>query len=57
MQISKTGIKKIALIAVFCVGGIFSSCKKQETKYEYGVKNEDILPANVNKTRLKTTDQ
>lgn len=57
MQISKTGFKKLALIAVFCVGGVFSSCKKQETKYEYEVNNEDILPANVNKTRLKTTDQ
>ncbi len=35
----------------------FSSCKKQETKYEYGVNTVEILPANVTKTRMKTTDQ
>ena len=42
---------------MFIAGSFFTSCKKQETKYEYDVINEDILPANVNKTRLKTTDQ
>jgi len=34
------------------------SCKKQvKTEYHYGVNNEMILPANVSKTRIKTTDQ
>lgn len=57
MLISRTGIKTFTLLAAFCIGGVFSSCKKQETKYEYEVNNEDVLPANVNKTRVKTTDQ
>ncbi len=57
MQISKHQVSKLSLICLFIVGGFFSSCKKQETKYEYAVNNENILPANVSKTRLKTTDQ
>lgn len=55
MQISK--LRTLALLAAFCAGGIFSSCKKQETKYEYDVNNENVLPNNVSKTRVKTTDQ
>jgi len=57
MQISKHQVSKLGLICLFIAGGFFSSCKKQETKYDYVVNNENILPANVNKTRLKTTDQ
>lgn len=57
MQISNTGIKAFALAAVFSLSAVFSSCKKQETKYEYEVNNENVLPANVSKTRVKTTDQ
>lgn len=55
MQISFNNKLGLAL----CLAFIFSlsSCKKQETKYNYGVNNEDILPANVSKTRMKTTDQ
>jgi hypothetical protein len=56
MQISRANIKTFSLVATFCIGVIFSSCKKQ-TKYEYEVNNEDVLPANVSKTRVKTTDQ
>jgi hypothetical protein len=57
MQISRTSLKTFSLVAAFCISAIFSSCKKQETKYEYEVNNEDVLPANVSKTRVKTTDQ
>lgn len=57
MQISKTSITKLGLVILFVGGSAFTSCKKQQTKYEYDVNNENILPANVNKTRLKTTDQ
>lgn len=57
MQISKIGIQRSALVALIFVSALFSSCKKQETKYEYEVNNENILPANVSKTRLKTNDQ
>lgn len=57
MQISNTGIKTFALAAVFSLSAVFSSCKKQEIKYEYEVNNENVLPANVSKTRVKTTDQ
>jgi hypothetical protein len=35
----------------------FSSCRKQEVKHEYGVNTVDVLPNNIDKTRLKTTDQ
>lgn len=35
----------------------FASCKKQETKYEYGVNTVNVLPNNLTKTKLKTTDQ
>ncbi len=57
MQISKIGIQRFALFTLVCISALFSSCKKQETKYEYEVNNENILPANVSKTRLKTNDQ
>lgn len=57
MLISKNKISKVSLICLFIGLGMLSSCKKQETKYEYAVNNENILPANVSKTRLKTTDQ
>lgn len=57
MQISKHQISKLGLICLFIAGSFFSACKKQETKYEYTVNNENILPSNVNKTRLKSTDQ
>jgi hypothetical protein len=57
MQISKRYISRISLVSFLCLGISFSSCKKQETIYEYTVNNENILPANVSKTRLKTTDQ
>jgi len=57
MQISKTYLSKISFVYFLCLGISFSSCKKQETTYEYTVNNENILPANVSKTRLKTTDQ
>lgn len=34
------------------------SCKKEKNiHYEYGVNNEYVLPSNVGKTRLKTTEQ
>lgn len=56
MQISKQ-VGKSFLISSIIFLGLFSSCKKQETKYEYAVNNEDILPANISKTRLKTSDQ
>jgi hypothetical protein len=57
MQISKMGIRKLHLVALFFAVSIFNSCKKQETKYDYGVNNEYVLPNNISKTRLKTTDQ
>lgn len=57
MQISRRFISKFSLACFLCLGISFSSCKKQETTYEYTVNNENILPANVSKTRLKTTDQ
>lgn len=57
MQISKTHLSKISFVCFLCFGISFTSCKKQETTYEYTVNNENILPANVSKTRLKTTDQ
>jgi hypothetical protein len=34
-----------------------ASCKKQEVKYEYGVNTVNVLPNNIEKTRLKSTDQ
>ncbi len=57
MQISKTHCKKLSYSILLVTSLFISSCKKQETKYEYGVNTVDILPANVNKTRMKTTDQ
>lgn len=57
MLISKSGFKTLALVVTMSASILLSSCKKQETKYEYEVNNEDVLPANVSKTRVKTTDQ
>ncbi len=58
MQISNL-IKRPGLIAVAALMLFsFSSCKKKNnTTYDYGVNTVDVLPNNVNKTRLKTTDQ
>lgn len=57
MQISKTTFFKFRYLFAICILFASGSCKKQETKYEYVVNNVDILPSNVNKTRMKTTDQ
>lgn len=57
MLISKTSFTKFSLALCLCMSVSFQSCRKQETKYEYAVNNENILPSNVSKTRLKTTDQ
>lgn len=57
MQISKLQISKKHFVLILVISLFFTSCKKQETKYEYVVNNVDILPSNVNKTRMKTTDQ
>ncbi|MBK9283936.1 MAG: hypothetical protein IPM51_06395 [Sphingobacteriaceae bacterium] len=50
---------KQRLLVVLIASVLFSitSCKKPKTEYQYGVNNENLLPPNVNKTRLKTTDQ
>lgn len=52
-------IKPLRIGFLLTIGMVLTlgSCKKQETKYEYVVNNVDILPSNVNKTRMKTTDQ
>lgn len=50
----KTSIVSFVFLGLFI---LLSSCKKNETKYEYQVNNETILPSNVSKTRLKTNDQ
>lgn len=47
--------KPFLLLATLVV--LFNSCKKEEIKYEYGVNSVNILPNNIEKTRLKTTDQ
>lgn len=60
MQISNLikSPKIIAVSALLLVGLSFSSCKKKTTtNYEYGVNTVDVLPNNIDKTRLKTTDQ
>lgn len=60
MQISNL-IRKpatIVLTALMLFGLSFSSCKKKSAaQYDYGVNTVDVLPNNINKTRLKTTDQ
>jgi hypothetical protein len=56
MQTSKY-INRLLLIPVIAVSISFSSCKKKEISYEYGVNPEAVLPNNIEKTHLKTTDQ
>lgn len=48
---------KFGVVLLLSILFSVSSCKKPKTQYEYGVNNENILPTNINKTRLKTTDQ
>lgn len=54
MQIFK---RDSILIPALAVLFLVSACKKQETKYQYGVNTVEVLPTNIEKTRLKTTDQ
>jgi hypothetical protein len=51
---------RIVLLSLVSLGFLtaFTSCKKKDPKtYEYEVNNEVILPSNVSKTRLKSSDQ
>ncbi len=49
-------LKKVSLCLIISLWA--SSCKKDvKTHYQYGVNNVNLLPANVSKTRMKTTDQ
>ncbi len=57
MQISKIQFSKHSFLFLFLIGLTFNACKKQENKYEYLVNNEKLLPNNINKTRVKSTDQ
>jgi hypothetical protein len=43
------------LVLTFLIAMV--SCRKQEVKRQYGVNTVDVLPNNIDKTRLKTTDQ
>lgn len=53
----KYKVKALALLSVFA-GLSFTSCKKKDNaEYNYGVNPVAILPNNLDKTRLKTTDQ
>lgn len=54
MRISKNQLAVIPITALLIC---FASCKKKETKYEYGVNTVNVLPNNLTKTKLKTTDQ
>jgi hypothetical protein len=55
-NVKGTGRKLPAMI-IFISLFFFSSCKKEEVKYEYGVNTVAIQPNNIEKTRLKSTDQ
>ncbi len=51
-------IKKTGLVITLLVLSLAQpSCKKKEDQTLYQVNEEEILPANVNKTRLKTNEQ
>lgn len=56
MQISKS-MRGLLFIPIISVSIALCSCKKKEINYEYGVNPEAVLPNNIEKTRLKTTDQ
>lgn len=57
MLTSKLPVSKLKIVLFMSVLFCFISCKKKDTTYEYAVNNETILPSNVSKTRLKTSDQ
>ncbi|MCX8081405.1 MAG: hypothetical protein N3F09_09225 [Bacteroidia bacterium] len=50
-------LKVNRFLCVFFIGYLFLSCKKEKINYTYGVNHIHLLPSNVNKTRLKSSEQ
>lgn len=49
--------KKAVFIAIASVAIVSSGCKKKDDTTLYQVNEEELLPSNVNKKRLKTNEQ